>query len=314
MGAVAQLMTKYRHEMATPKYIAICLLPALLIGCKKPSANLATSDEGNQRPGAIIASASARKIITKDQAYVAVLKEPDGDELLKEYSDGYNSRGQEIEATVATISDPDLRDRVRKTEWAGVDEAKFREQANAKFLQTRLAVLDQHQNDWFEIGHVEYPGSDTLYIHYVDASPVTFVGAATMAMDVASIDQIYSRFRIVAHDGIEAEALYKRSGRDKSGHFSVETDPQVVAIAERAAEATLRVKRLVMVGQGDLVAHRLDKLMLVDYDTETVLAEFPPTSLHADDFHWRFDTKTAEDLPFQMTERTDDAPPETPEQ
>jgi Sel1 repeat len=241
------------------------------------------------------AAAHAMRIVTKDQAYVTVLKEPSEYDLVENYSDGYNSEIQEIEAKVASIADQNLRDTVRTSDLAGVDKAKFREQADAKFLQTRLAVLQRHQNDWFEIGHLEYSVSNnTLYIHGVDASPVTLGGAATMAMDVGSMDQIYSKFRNAAHDGIEAEALYQRSGWDENGHFGVETDPQMVAKIEKAAEATVRDKRLVMVGQGDLVAHRLDKLMLVDYDTEIVLAEFPPTSLHTDDFKWRFDTKTAE--------------------
>ena len=96
------------------------------------------------------------RIITKDQAYVTVLKEPSEYELVEDYSDGYNSEIKEIEAKVASIADQNLRDTVRTSDLAGVDKAKFREQADAKFLQTRLAVLQRHQNDWFEIGHLEY--------------------------------------------------------------------------------------------------------------------------------------------------------------
>ena len=35
----------------------------------------------------------------------------------------------------------------------------------------------------------------------------------------------------------------------------------------------MRDQRLILVGQGDIVDHRIDRLMLVDYDTETVFAD-----------------------------------------
>ncbi len=47
-----------------------------------------------------------------------------------------------------------------------------------------------------------------------------------------------------------------------------------------------RANRLVVVGQGDLPSHRLDKLMLVDYDTEAVLLELPPDAL-AGKIYWK---------------------------
>jgi hypothetical protein len=287
-------------NMATPKYVAILLFPVLVIGCKEHPASTPINDQRIQSVQVSTATAPAAKIITKDPLYMAALRKPDGDELLKEFSDDYNSKVQEIETKVASISDPDLRNRIRSAQWSDVDKDKFQEQANMKFLQTRLAVFQKLRDDWFEIGHVEYPSTNVLQIESVDASLLILEGGGTIAIDVVSMDQIYSRFRVAAHDGIEAEALHDRSGWDEQGNFGVNTDPEAVANSEKQAEVTVRDKRLVLVGQGDLVAHRIDKLMLVDYDTETILAEFPAASLHAVNLVWRFDPKSAADVPFRM--------------
>jgi hypothetical protein len=55
----------------------------------------------------------------------------------------------------------------------------------------------------------------------------------------------------------------------------------------RLAETQMRSDRIVLVGQGDLISQRIDKLLIVDYDTETVLHEFSPDVLKAD-MSWKY--------------------------
>lgn len=52
----------------------------------------------------------------------------------------------------------------------------------------------------------------------------------------------------------------------------------------------MRADRIVLVGQGDLMTHRIDKLLLVDYDTETVLHEFPASDVVAK-CEWKYRTE-----------------------
>jgi hypothetical protein len=57
--------------------------------------------------------------------------------------------------------------------------------------------------------------------------------------------------------------------------------------AHRKVEKNLRTDRLVLVGSGDLLAHRIDRFMLVDYDTETVLYPVPVASFSGV-MSWKF--------------------------
>jgi hypothetical protein len=58
------------------------------------------------------------------------------------------------------------------------------------------------------------------------------------------------------------------------------------------AEKKMRSERLVLVGQGDLSVNRIDKVMLVDYDTEAVLLTLSPNVLPANKLSWKFATAT----------------------
>jgi hypothetical protein len=53
-------------------------------------------------------------------------------------------------------------------------------------------------------------------------------------------------------------------------------------------EKEMRERRLVMVGQGDIAEHRIDKLLIVDYDSETIIADSGSVKIPSDQISRRF--------------------------
>src|SRR5712691_9771981 len=81
-----------------------------------------------QPPAAAASAAHVQRILTKDPEYMKLLTPPLGNDFLQTYSQGYKEKSAEIEASVAGISDENLRGQARKDEWAGVlknDRDKF---------------------------------------------------------------------------------------------------------------------------------------------------------------------------------------------
>ena len=181
-------------------------------------------------------------------------------------------------------------------------------------------LLTAHRGDWFEIGHISLSGTNMLEVHSVEASPVILVEATTFPIDLRQLDDIYSKFTEIARAQIDQDAqawVSEQSCRAKLkivcgnlGGSQVECSnpeklseierslPGVLAgtdcddaaslqVGEKRAAAKLRADRLVLVGQGDLISHRIDKILLVDFDTETVLHEFPLTVI-PNDLTWKF--------------------------
>jgi hypothetical protein len=263
------------------------------------------------------------KLLTKDPDYMRLLHPVQGDALL-DSSTEYAHKKQEIESKLASIQDPELRTRLSDDEWSKVDKSVYikneEESLRASFPSAILAVLQKHRADWFEIGHVEYPGTNVLQISSVAASPIELPDGATIPMDTAAMDGVYSMFRDVAEQQIQQNVeawMYAQSCTSKLRNVCVNlggtpsqcSDPSALSeIQDRLGgglslecndnpsseagrnkvEKQMRESRLVLVGQGDLIAHRIDKLLLVDYDTETILHDFGGNPLKDFGIRWRF--------------------------
>jgi hypothetical protein len=112
----------------------------------------------------------------------------------------------------------------------------------------------------------------------VDASPLRLPSGARIAVDIVTMDTAYLKFR-----GLTAQQI-KQVVDD---NMQTACDPGSPCTQEQQAhdyiyneewndeEKRVRDARLVLVGQGDLLSHRVDRLMLIDYETETVLLEIP---------------------------------------
>src|ERR1019366_4104365 len=176
--------------------------------------------------------------------------------------------------------------------------------------------------DWFEIGHVDVLGTSELRLIPVGASPVELNGDVTIPIDVATLDAVYSQFRkltksqaeIAVRAWMDAQScagVLQRACANLGGTPAECSDPaklreidvslpgvlnvdcEVNPSAEKGmdiAEKKMRSERLVLVGQGDLSANRTDKVMLVDYDTETVLLTLSTDVLPANKLKWKFAT------------------------
>jgi len=275
-------------------------------------------------------TAPPSKILTKDPEFTRLLHPPQGDALL-EQSTEYTRTKQEIESKLAAIQDLELRKRVSGEEWAKVDKSAYvkkeAENLRSSFPSAMRSVLQRHRADWFEIGHVDYPGTNVLQISSVAASPIELSGDATIAMDTAQMDGVYSKFREAAKQQIQQNVEAWIHGQsctsqlrnvciNLGGTPSQCSDPSALSdiqnrlggglsldcndnpsfeVGRNKVEKEMRQSRLVLVGQGDLLAHRIDKVLLVDYDTETALLEISPRALNAK-LDWKFPPENQPDM------------------
>lgn len=259
----------------------------------------------------------APQILTKDPAYMQLLHPPQEDALLS-LSKSFALRKQEIDAKLATIQDPELRARLSDEEWAKVDRSEYIEQQKGlwkdAFPVAMNSVLARHRSDWFEIGHVNFPSTSELVISPVEASPLILPDGATVITTVAAMDGVYAKFHAQIQGQVENAVSLRamqqscdqqlRNVCENLGgspnqcsepselehvrstlEFSCQAGPSVDEMRQ-TMESEIRANRLILVGQGDLVDHRIDKLMLVDYDTESVFIEIPTSSLHGE-IRWK---------------------------
>jgi hypothetical protein len=157
----------------------------------------------------------------------------------------------------------------------------------------------------------------------VEASPLEVPEGEAIALDLKTMDSVYTKFREAARPAIQAGIdhwMYEQSCTahlrnvcENLGASPGEcSDPaKLQEIEQRLGgggiltgcndnpspeegrqimEKRERANRLVLVGQGDLLTHRIDKLLLVDYDTETPLLELPPSALTGG-IAWKFPTE-----------------------
>ena len=288
------------------------------------------SDHGSQTNTASTqpstgSTSPASKILTKDPEFVRMLNPPQGEALL-ELSTEYAKKKQDIQSKLASIEDAELRTQVSGEEWGKVDKSLYindeADKLRASFPAVMRAYLDRHRADWFEIGHVDVLGTSELRLIPVGASPVELNGDVTIPIDVATLDAVYSQFRkltksqaeIAVRAWMDAQScagVLQRACANLGGTPAEGSDPaklreidvslpgvlnvdcEVNPSAEKGmdiAEKKMRSERLVLVGQGDLSANRTDKVMLVDYDTETVLLTLSTDVLPANKLKWKFAT------------------------
>jgi len=257
------------------------------------------------------------RIITKDPEWSRLLHPPTAEDDILAYSKAYLQKKQEIEAKLAQVSDPDLRAQLASEEWVKVDKQSYiaegEENLRASWSAEMHTFAEKHRADWFEIGHVDYPGSGSLLVKSVDASPLEVPEGETIPLDLKTMDSVYSKFRQVARPAIQSgvdrwmdeqtcSAHLKNACENLGGSPGECSDPaKLQEIEEQLGqggilsgcndnpsaetgrgiiEKQVRESRLVLVGQGDLPTHRIDKLLLVDYDTETPFLELPPSALN----------------------------------
>jgi TonB family protein len=235
------------------------------------------------------APASAQKILSKDPDYLKLLNAPQRDDFLRTYSEGYRQKSAEIEARLADVSDAALRNQTRADEWASVpkkDQDAFGYEADVAFREAKIAFSRKHRDGWIDVGPVAYNEIEKSLL--VKSRPNAPIDAYfRVPMDGATLNQIYEKFRQLAapeidrqaHDYVTQSGANSPCSRNADWCFKIKQDE---------IEKKLRSERLVVVAQGDLEQEKIDRYLLVDYDTEAVLLDIDPHTLLLSSLAWRF--------------------------
>lgn len=214
---------------------------------------------------------------------------PLGDDFLRTYSKGYREKSAEIEARVADISDENLRSRARSDEWARVlkkDRDRFRNEAEVTFNEAKTLFSQKHRDGLFEVGHVTYDENNNSLA--VKTSPTAPIEANfRVAMNGATINQIYDKFHQIASQETDQKA-HEYISKAGVGSMCSRNPDWCYNLAKEDIERNLRSERMVVVAQGDLADKKIDRLLLVDYDTEAVLLELDPHLSALNNVAWRF--------------------------
>jgi TonB family protein len=243
----------------------------------------------NETPQAASPSASSRRILTKDPDYLKLLAAPQKDDFLRAYSEGYRQKSAEIEAKVAGITDAADRPKARADEWANVskyDLDKFTYEADLAFREAKIQFARKHQDAWMDVGRVAYDeNSKSLVVKSTPTSPID--AYFHVPMDEATINQIYEKFRQIAGPEIDRQAhdYVSKSGANSPCQRNADWCFQ---IKREDLEKAFRSERMMVVAQGDLEQEKIDRYVLVDYETETVLFEFDPHISILNGVSWRF--------------------------
>ena len=235
------------------------------------------------------AAASSRRIVTKDPDYLKLLNAPLADSFVRTYSKGYQEKSAEIEAKIAAIGDEKLRNQARLDEWAAVskyDQDRFQYEAEVALRDAKVAFAQKHREGWLEVGHVTYVEAEQALI--VRSDPTAPIETYfRVSMTGSALNQIYEKFHEVVGPEVERQA---REYVAKSGANSqcARNPDWCLKIKQDDIEQGLRSMRIVAVATGDLEGEKIDRYLLVDYDTETVLADLAPKNPLLISVAWRF--------------------------
>jgi TonB family protein len=232
---------------------------------------------------------SAQKILSKDLDYLLLLNPPADEDFLKSYSQGYREKKAEIEAKAANISDEKLRSDVRNDEWSNVskkDLDKFKAEADKSYYEAKIAFLQKHPGAWFEVGRAAYDeNAHSLVVTETPAAAIA--GNFRVAMNRATIDQIYAKLHQIAGNEIDAKA-HDYVSKAGAGSMCSRNPELCYKLTREDMEKSARAARMVVVAQADFEARRIDRLLLVDYETEAVLQELEPRIPAPYRADWRF--------------------------
>lgn len=228
------------------------------------------------------------RILEKNPEFRRLLDPPTGEEFLRAYSQGYRDKSAEIEARAANLSDEDVRARYRSDEWSYVPKKtldSYKTQADAAYSQAKTAFLRDHHDAWFEIGQVKYDEVTKAL------SVKTLPGAGTeanlrLAISPDKMNLVYEKFRKIADAEIDDKTRAFVS-KAAAGSVCANNREWCYAAKRDEVEQNVRATRMILVGEGDLLSRKIDRLLLVDYVTETVFQELDAHLTAADTLVWR---------------------------
>ncbi len=218
-----------------------------------------------------------------------LLNPPTDNDFLQSYSPGYREKNAEIEAKVAAITEPNLRKQALDDEWSNVpkkDQDRFKAEADKAYYEAKIAFLRNHPGAWFEVGRAAY--DEPSHSLAVTASPTAAMAADfRVAMNAATINQIYEKFHQVTGNELDAKA-HDYVSKAGAGSMCSLNSALCYKLAREDMEKSARAARMVVVAQADFEARKIERLLLVDYQTEAVLQELDPRIPPPYHAEWRF--------------------------
>jgi TonB family protein len=279
-------------------HLATCISFLLAIGVARSSGQ---TGDTSQAAAPAASPAPSLRLLTKDPEYLKLLNPPSGNDFLRMYSKGYREKSAEIENQIADIADENLRSQARNAESASVprkERDRFRYEAEVTFNEAKVLFAQEHRDSWFEIGHVSSDeNSDSFVVQAtltdpVDANFRIFINRATM-------DHAYDKFHQIVSQEIDgrARAYVAKAGVDTT----CGKNPDLCYnFSKDEIERKLRFERIIVAAHGDLVDKKIDRLLLVDSDTEAILLELDPHIPALNTAAWRFPVGVIPALPTDL--------------
>ena len=262
------------------------LLTFAVLGIARAHAQM---NEAAQIANAAAPPAPRQMIVSKDPLYLKLLNPPQGNDFLQTYSQAYRDVSVEIDSKVAGISEEALQRQARDEEWASVlkrDGDKFRYEAEVTFRDAKIAFAQSHKDEWFDAGRVFYEENNSVLV--VVTNPTTPIAAnLRLPTKISALNQVYAKFHQIAAQEIDQKAREYVASSGAGSNCSRNPD-WCLSFAKQDIEQRLRSQRIVVVAQGDLETSRMDRLILVDYDTEAVLLRLDAPASALTSAAWRF--------------------------
>jgi TonB family protein len=281
------------HRMLTaPLLLAIVVCGAVRCG--------AQTNEPAQGAATVPSATPAQKFVTKDSEYLKLLNPPQGNEFLKIYSKAYRDKSAEIEATVAGITDENLRKQARNDAWTSAlqtDGDKFQYEADLAFREAKISFSREHRDGMLEVGRISYETyNKVLVVTPIPTAPIE--NNLRLAMNPAALNQVYEKFHAIAGQDIDRKAHEYVSNSGAGSNCSRNPD-WCYQYAKGEIEESQRSERLVVVAQGDLEAGKIDRLTLTDRDTAAVVLELTAPQSTLNNLAWRFSVGPAPIAPVE---------------
>lgn len=238
-----------------------------------------------------------REILSALPDFHNLLEMPTGDDMLASYSPAFQKENDLVSDRLKDIHDSDLRSDVQRRMWDGFYQSHDRRTllrdacvrwGNESSVEMK-ALLQAHRSWWFEIGPVdfltmsEHANNGQVVVRSIESptSLISLKGEQRFEVPIEQLDTIFSKFSGVTRREV-ADEMSKR--RDSENIRICEQLPAGCSVssdedAQRAAVQRLRAERIVLVGRGDVVAHTLSELRIIDFPTGLPLGNLDATRL-----------------------------------
>lgn len=281
--------------MSQKIFTAIFILMIEVFGAAQGSTQ---TNEPVQTAASVPSPTAVQRFVTKDPEYLKLLNPPQGTAFLQTYSKSYRDKAAEIEAKVGGINDENLQNQARNEEWVAahrIDGDKFLYEAETALREAKISFSQRHRDGWFEIGRVAYDENNSV-LAVIPNSATPIDAALRVPVKVTTLNQIYAKFHEIAAPEIDRKA-HEYVTKSAAGSTCSKNPDLCFDFAKRDIEQNMRSERIVVAAEGDLETSKIDHLLLVDFDTETVLLELDPHMQALSSASWRFSIGPAPTAP-----------------